>query len=297
MVLVWAGAVRFGEARAGAVTGGCIRFLDHAAGPADHLLAHAGIGLGEGALGLTIEKGDAARGGCLRAGTGACGGHRCHCLARCVVRCSVACRMGHCIACCLVARRTVRCMVRCVVRRRQPRNVQPFGHEILHKHPLLSLAAADDEDAQLCLQRACRLFPRLIQPAVVDHRHQHLAAECGQKLHLIPAGGQHRVGLHGGQQPRHQRIDGLAGGRQLVDALHRGPAGFLAALEHGIAELLVFMPDTEFGPHAVVLRGRRKDFQRWHVQSSKEGVEQLLLVGELAGICVVVGAGQGVGHA
>ena len=141
-------------------------------------------------------------------------------------------------------------------------------------------------DAQRRLQLAGGGFPSVVQRAVVDHRHQHLAAEGGQKLHLIPAPPQHGIGAGRGQQARHQRIDGLAGRCKLLDALQGGAAGLLPGREHRIADGIVLVPDAELGAHPVVLGRRGKDFDGGDVQPGKEGLERFVLGVELA---VVVG--------
>ena len=141
-------------------------------------------------------------------------------------------------------------------------------------------------DAQCRLQLAGSGFPGIVQRAVVDHRHQHLAAEGGQKLHLIPAPSQHGIGAGRCQQAWHQRIDGLAGRRKLLDALQGGAAGLLPGREHRIADGVILVPDAELGAHPVVLGRRGKDLDGRDVQPGKEGLERFVLGVELA---VVVG--------
>ena len=145
-------------------------------------------------------------------------------------------------------------------------------------------------DAQRRLQLAGGGLPGIVQRAVVDHRHQHLAAEGGQKLHLIPAPPQHGVGTGRCQQAWHQRIDGLAGWRKLLDALQGGAAGLLPGREHRIADGVVLVPDAELGAHPVVLGRRGKDLDGRDVQPGKEGLERFVLGVELA---VVVGSQGG----
>ena len=141
-------------------------------------------------------------------------------------------------------------------------------------------------DAQRRLQLAGGGFPGIVQRAVVDHRHQHLAAEGGQKLHLIPAPSQHGIGAGRCQQAWHQRIDGLAGRRKLLDALQGGAAGLLPGREHRIADGVILVPDAELGAHPVVLGRRGKDLDGRDVQPGKERLERFVLGVELA---VVVG--------
>ena len=112
---------------------------------------------------------------------------------------------------------------------------------------------------------------------MVDHCYQHLTAEGGQKLHLIPAPPQHGVGTGRCQQARHQRIDDLAGRRKLLDALQGGAAGLLPGREHRIADGIVLVPDAELGAHPVVLGRRGKDLDGRDVQPSKEGLEHFVL--------------------
>ena len=147
-------------------------------------------------------------------------------------------------------------------------------------------------DAQRRLQLAGGGLPGIVQRAVVDHRHQHLAAEGGQKLHLIPAPPQHGVGTGRRQQAWHQRIDGLAGRCKLLDALQGGAAGLLPGREHRIADGIVLVPDAELGAHPVVPGCRGKDLDGRDVQPGKEGLERLVLGVELA---VVVGGHGGLG--
>ena len=137
-------------------------------------------------------------------------------------------------------------------------------------------------DAQRRLQLARGGFPGIVQRAVVDHCHQHLTAEGGQKLHLIPAPSQHGIGAGRRQQAWHQRIDGLAGGWKLLDALQGGAAGLLPGREHRIADGVVLVPDAELGAHPVVLGRRGKDFDGRDVQPGKEGLERFVLGVELA---------------
>ena len=145
-------------------------------------------------------------------------------------------------------------------------------------------------DAQRGLQLAGSDFPGIVQRAVVDHCHQHLAAEGGQKLHLIPAPPQHGVCARCSQQAWHQRIDGFAGRRKLLDALQGGTAGLLPGREHRIADGIVLVPDAELGAHPVVLGRRGKDLDGRDVQPGKEGLERFVLGVELA---VVVGSQGG----
>ena len=149
-------------------------------------------------------------------------------------------------------------------------------------------------DAQRRLQLAGGGLPGIVQRAVVDHRHQHLAAEGGQKLHLIPAPPQHGVGTGRCQQAWHQRIDGLAGWRKLLDALQGGAAGLLPGRKHRIADGIVLVPDAELGAHPVVLGRRGKDLDGRDVQPGKDRLERFVLCVELA---VVVGRHGGLGGA
>ena len=149
-------------------------------------------------------------------------------------------------------------------------------------------------DAQRRLQLARGGFPGIVQRAVVDHCHQHLTAEGGQKLHLIPAPSQHGIGAGRRQQAWHQRIDGLAGGWKLLDALQGGAAGLLPGREHRIADGIVLVPDAELGAHPVVPGCRGKDFDGRDVQPGKERLERFVLGVELA--VVVSGPGGLGGH-
>ena len=139
-----------------------------------------------------------------------------------------------------------------------PVGMQAFGNEILRQHQLLPPAAADNHDAQFALQTRRRRLPLSAQPLVVNHAHQHIAAQGGQKFALIPPLPQQRIGLHGSQQSGHHSINRSRSGRQGINPAQRGRTRLLPGLEHGIADMFALVPNPKFGTHPIMLFRRSK---------------------------------------
>ena len=159
-----------------------------------------------------------------------------------------------------------------------------FGYEVARQNDFLPLAAADEGDAQPPLQILRRRLPCVVEFAVVNQAHQHVARQGGKKFALEQAVFQHRLGRQGGQQFGHQGVDGGGGGGKLCQTDNRRATGLFAIFKHGVAGAAALVPDAELGAHPVMPLGRGEHRPFGHGDAREQAAEEVGFVCELAGV-------------
>jgi len=127
---------------------------------------------------------------------------------------------------------------------------------------------------------------------VVAQGDQCIAGQRGEEFDLEQLERQHPAGLPGRLERRHQRVDALAGDREVIDENRRV---LVAGLEHRIVTLFLLAPQAELRAQAIVRQRRGKHLCGRCGKGSQQLVKALLFGRELGRIGV--GSKGWLGHA
>ena len=170
-------------------------------------------------------------------------------------------------------------------------NPQLFGDEVAADDFFLLAAATYQRNSEVSRQGFRLQPPGLLQPPVVDQRHQGVAREGAQEFDLEQLAAQFGCVPQLCQERRHQLLDSLAGNGKV---LHRHRGVRFAAAEHDVVQVVAVVPEAELGAQAKP-RTRRWDHFRF---GCREGCQQGLYSRGLGGeqLLIMLGIKGTQGH-